>query len=66
MQYCSVVPHELAGKPEFRSHPIGTGPFKFQYWKEGVKLVLRKNENYFEKENVERLPKLDAFAITFI
>jgi len=66
MQYCSVVPHELAGKSEFRSHPIGTGPFKFQYWKEGVKLVLRKNKNYFEKENGERLPKLDAVAITFI
>ena len=66
MQYCSVVPQELADRPEFRSRPIGTGPFKFQYWKEGVKLVLRKNENYFEKENGERLPKLDAVAITFI
>lgn len=66
MQYCSVVPHELADRPEFRSHPIGTGPFKFQFWKEGVKLVLRKNENYFEIENGERLPKLDAVAITFI
>ena len=66
MQYCSVVPQELVDRPEFRSRPIGTGPFKFQYWKEGVKLVLRKNENYFEKENGERLPKLDAVAITFI
>lgn len=66
MQYCSVVPHELADRPEFRSQPIGTGPFKFQFWKEGVKLVLRKNENYFEKENGEKLPKLDAVAITFI
>ena len=66
MQYCSVVPHELADKPEFRSQPIGTGPFKFQFWKEGVKLVLRKNENYFEIENGEKLPYLDAVAITFI
>ena len=66
MQYCSVVPYELADSREFRSHPIGTGPFKFQFWKEGVKLVLRKNENYFETENTERLPKLDAVSITFI
>ena len=66
MQYCSVVPHELADRPKFRSHPIGTGPFKFQFWKEGVKLVLRNNENYFENENGEKLPKLDAVAITFI
>ena len=66
MQYCSVVPHELAGRRDFRSQPIGTGPFKFQFWKEGVKLVLRRNPNYFEMEDGERLPYLDAVAITFI
>lgn len=35
-QYCSVVPKEVVehyGK-DFRSHPVGTGPFKFKYWKE--------------------------------
>ena len=64
MVYCSVVPKEVVeqyGK-EFRSHPCGTGPFKFQYWKEGVKLVLRKNPDYFE----DGLPHLDAVAVTFI
>ena len=66
MQYCSVVPFEVADSPNFRSHPIGTGPFKFQFWKEGVKLVLRKNENYFEYENDVKLPYLDAVSITFI
>ncbi|MAO70955.1 MAG: ABC transporter substrate-binding protein [Flavobacteriales bacterium] len=66
MQYCSVVPKECADLNEFRSHPIGTGPFQFQYWKEGVKLVLRKNKQYFEKENGINLPYLDAVSITFI
>ena len=66
MQYCSVVPKECADLNEFRSHPIGTGPFQFQYWKDGVKLVLRKNKQYFEKENGINLPYLDAVAITFI
>lgn len=64
MVYCSVVPREVVehyGK-DFRSHPCGTGPFQFQYWKEGVKLVLRKNPGYFEKG----LPYLDAVAVTFI
>ena len=64
MVYCSVVPREVVehyGK-EFRSHPCGTGPFRFQYWKEGVKLVLRKNPEYFEAG----LPYLDAVAVTFI
>jgi peptide/nickel transport system substrate-binding protein len=67
MQYCSVVPEEVVeffGK-DFRKHPVGTGPFKFKLWKEGVKLVLLKNENYFEFDGQNRLPYLDAIAITF-
>lgn len=68
MQYCSVVPREVVEKygKDFRNHPVGTGPFKFKMWKEGVKLVLRKNENYFEFENNQRLPYIDAVAISFI
>lgn len=66
MQYCSVVPKEVVENGSFNKHPVGTGPFKFQIWKNGVKLVLRKNLNYFEKEGEEQLPFLDAVAITFI
>lgn len=69
MPYCSVVPHEVAEhyKADFRKHPCGTGPFKMQLWKEDVKLVMRKNPNYFEfDEDGTRLPYLDAIAITFI
>ena len=66
MQYCSVVPKEFADDKKFRDKPIGTGPFKFQYWKEGVKLVFRKNIDYFEKDKEFNLPYLDAVAITFI
>ena len=69
MKYCSVVPKEVVehyGK-EFRKHPVGTGPFQFQMWEEGIKLVLRKNPSYFEKdENGKPLPYLDGVAITFI
>ncbi|NRF40601.1 ABC transporter substrate-binding protein [Pedobacter foliorum] len=67
-QYCSVVPKEIVehyGK-DFRSHPIGTGPFKFKYWKEDEILVLLKNENYWEKINGTKLPYLDAVKVTFI
>lgn len=68
MQYCSVVAHEVVDKygKDYRNHPVGTGPFQFKYWKEGVKLVLVKNSRYFEFENGQRLPNLDAVAITFI
>jgi peptide/nickel transport system substrate-binding protein len=69
MKYCSVVPKEVVefyGK-EFRSNPIGTGPFKFKLWVENTKLVFRKNDNYFEKDSEgNKLPYLEAVAITFL
>jgi len=68
-QYCSVVPHEVVGYygKDFRQHPIGTGPFKFKYWKEGEVMVLLKNEKYWEKDkDGSALPHLDAVRATFI
>lgn len=69
MRYCSVVPKEVTAfyGSEFRSHPIGTGPFVFKRWEEGVKLVLRKNHNYHETDqDGTPLPYLEAVAITFL
>jgi oligopeptide transport system substrate-binding protein len=69
MQYCSVVPFEVVEyyKKDFRNHPVGTGPFIFKLWVEGEKLVLLKNKNYFETDDVGvKLPKIDAVSITFI
>ena len=69
MTYASVVPQEAVEYygDNFRSHPVGTGPFHFQYWKEGVKLVFRKNPNYFERDAAgERLPYIDAVSISFL
>jgi len=69
MQYCSVIPKEAIEYygTDFRKNPIGTGPFQFKLWKEGEKLVLVKNPNYFEQDKSGNpLPYLDAIAITFI
>ncbi|MBR2250676.1 MAG: ABC transporter substrate-binding protein [Prevotella sp.] len=69
MPYCSVVPREIAEYygEDFGRHPCGTGPFFFRMWKEGVKLVLRRNELYFEHDEAGvRMPYLDAVAVTFI
>lgn len=69
MTYASVVPQEAVEYygDEFRRHPVGTGPFRFQYWNEGVKLVMRKNPTYFETDSTgERLPYLDAVSISFL
>ncbi len=68
MEYCSIVPHEAVEKygKDFRSHPCGTGPFRFRSWEEGQDLILLKNEHYFEKDSMGRpLPYLDAVKITF-
>ncbi|MEE2931731.1 MAG: ABC transporter substrate-binding protein [Bacteroidota bacterium] len=66
MQYCSVVPKEVVESKNFHINPIGTGPFCFQYWEDGIKLVFRKNTNYFERKDSFLLPYLDAISITFI
>lgn len=69
MKYASVVPKEIIETPgyDFRANPIGTGPFQIKLWEENVKLVLRKNPLYFEKDaQGTRLPYLEAVAITFL
>ncbi|HRZ74275.1 MAG TPA: ABC transporter substrate-binding protein [Flavobacterium sp.] len=69
MKYASVVPKEIieSSNYDFRTKPIGTGPFQFKFWEENVKLVLRRNPIYFEKdEKGIQLPYLEAVAITFL
>ena len=68
MKYCSVIPKEAVDYygADFRKHPVGTGPFKLQNWIENIKLVLRKNPNYFEKYKGEQLPFLDGIAVSFL
>ena len=69
MKYCSVVPHEVVERygKDFRKYPVGTGPFQMQLWEEGVKLVMRKNPNYFETDSAgNQLPYIDAVAVSFI
>lgn len=68
MQYCSVIARETVEKygKDFRSHPCGTGPFRFKSWEEGQDLILLKNDRYFEKDASGRpLPYLDAVKISF-
>ncbi|MCC6369721.1 MAG: ABC transporter substrate-binding protein [Bacteroidia bacterium] len=69
MKYFSVLPFEAIDyyKQDFRRNPVGTGPFRFKDWEEGTKLILLKNENYFERDAENKaLPYLDAITVSFI
>lgn len=68
MEYCSIVPQEAVQQlgEDFGRRPVGTGPFRFQMWYEGEKLVFHRNPSYFEADSEgNRLPYLDAVGITF-
>lgn len=69
MRYFSVVPIEAVEKYglDFGSHPVGTGPFKLKRWERGNRLVMSRNNHYFEKdEKGVQLPYLDGIAVSFI
>lgn len=69
LQYCSVVPHEIVDHygRDFRKVAIGTGPFSLVRWEEQIALVMKKNDNYFEKDDVgNNLPYLDGMRVSFV
>jgi ABC-type transport system substrate-binding protein len=68
MPYAYIVPEEIARKQGrlFGRQPIGTGPFYLKRWIENEKLVLRRNNRYFESDNGEQLPYLESVAISFV
>ncbi len=68
MQYCSVVPREAVQYygGSFRSHPVGTGPFRLLAFEEGQTLLLKKNPHYFEKDEAGvALPYLEGVKVSF-
>jgi peptide/nickel transport system substrate-binding protein len=54
----AIVPEHAVTEmgADFASNPVGAGAFKMKEWERGVKIVLDKNEYYWE----EGLPKLDG------
>jgi peptide/nickel transport system substrate-binding protein len=69
MPYCGIVPFEAIeyyGR-EFSSNPVGTGPFYFKNWRRSDKLVLRRNNFFYQSDDLGiSLPYLEAVSIRFI
>ncbi len=69
MPYAFVVPKEAIDvyQKDFRTHPVGTGAFKFKMWEEKTTLVFEKNQNYWKYDSIgNKLPYLDGINISFI
>ena len=56
----AIYPREAVDT--LKSHPIGTGPFRFEEWVRGDRVVLVKNGDY----HVKGLPKLDRVTFRFV
>lgn len=66
MEYCSVLPQEAVDyyANKFRSHPVGTGPFKFKRWIESQGLFLLRNKNYYSNDVNKNLDGVRTSFIT--
>lgn len=63
MQYCSVVSEQALKYygSDYRTNPVGTGPFLFKRWIENQGLYLIRNKSYFEGTTT-----LDGVRTSFI
>jgi peptide/nickel transport system substrate-binding protein len=43
---------------EYGEHPVGTGPFVFERWDKGRRIVLRRNEDYWRRDRVPELRRI--------
>lgn len=60
MPFAAAVPREVAEKwgGDFSRHVVGSGPFMLKEWRSGQRIVLVRNQHYFDPA----LPGLDAIV----
>jgi len=60
MDFADIIsPTAFMNNPkEFLRNPVGTGPFKFVKWVKDDRIILEKNENYWDKSGGPYLDKV--------
>lgn len=64
-----IVPKEAVDKygKDFFQNPVGTGPFVFQNWTPDLEINMKKNPNYWDKDQFgNQIPYLDGVKFRFI
>jgi peptide/nickel transport system substrate-binding protein/oligopeptide transport system substrate-binding protein len=59
MPVASIIPDSVG--PDFREHPVGTGPWKFVEWRHDDYLLFARNPDYFDGA-----PKMDSLRARII
>ncbi len=68
MNFCMIVPELLMQRGiNLRTQPVGSGPFRFAYWEQEVRMVFLRHDDYWEKDRQGvSLPYLKAVNIDLI
>ncbi|MCC6864991.1 MAG: ABC transporter substrate-binding protein [Ignavibacteria bacterium] len=67
--FAYIVPKEAVEKygKDFFQNPVGTGPFVFENWTPDLEINLKKNPNYWYKDEFgNNVPYLDGVKFRFI
>lgn len=67
--FAYIVPKEAVEKygKDFFQNPVGTGPFTFQSWTPDLEIILKKNTNYWDKDEFgNQIPYLEGVKFRFI
>lgn len=54
----SIMPKAYIESDDNFANPVGSGPYKFVEWVSGDKIVLEKNENYFDENNMGQMNRI--------
>ena len=61
LNICPILP---VGYTNHAEQPIGTGAYKFVEYQLHQKVVLEKNENYWNTENAPKIPRIEIYVMS--